>query len=192
VLKNKFSLDRWQACECLVIDEVSMMDADLFEKLDAIAKTVRDSTVPFGGTFSFFLNNRSFSGIQLVLCGDFFQLPAVKAIGGLCFQSKVWTQCFRPENVFELTTIYRQQDPCFTDFLNHVRIATFSTISHSALNLLSALKRDLCIHTGILPTKLYCFNKDVDAENTNRLLQLKKPLMTFTAVDSGIPRLLER
>lgn len=48
----------------LIIDEVSMIDAALFEKLNAIAQFVRGSDLPFGG-------------IQLIACGDFFQLPPV-------------------------------------------------------------------------------------------------------------------
>ena len=48
----------------LIIDEVSMVDAELFEKIEYIAREVRKNPYPFGG-------------IQLVCCGDFFQLPPV-------------------------------------------------------------------------------------------------------------------
>lgn len=49
----------------LIIDEVSMIDAELFDKLDYIARVVRGRNCPFGG-------------VQLVCCGDFFQVPAKK------------------------------------------------------------------------------------------------------------------
>ena len=58
----------WRRCGCLIIDEVSMIDADFFDKLEGVARAVRKSRKPFGG-------------IQLVLCGDFCQLPPVSKEG---------------------------------------------------------------------------------------------------------------
>lgn len=54
----------WRRCRCLVIDEISMVDAELFDKLEGVARAVRRSREAFGG-------------IQLVVCGDFLQLPPV-------------------------------------------------------------------------------------------------------------------
>lgn len=54
----------WKKIDLLVIDEVSMLDPDFFEVVDAVAKAVRNNTLPFGG-------------VQLLLSGDFFQLPPV-------------------------------------------------------------------------------------------------------------------
>ncbi len=51
----------WQRCKVLIIDEVSMIDGELFDKLDYIARIVRGKNKPFGG-------------IQLVCSGDFFQV----------------------------------------------------------------------------------------------------------------------
>ena len=69
-------LSSWRRCRCLVIDEVSMVDAELFEKLEGVARAVRRSGLPFGG-------------IQLVVCGDFLQLPPVSKESDkkqFCFQ----------------------------------------------------------------------------------------------------------
>ena len=65
----------WKKCRTLIIDEISMVDADYFDKLEAVARAVRKSSKPFGG-------------IQLVLCGDFLQLPPVSKDGNkkYCFQ----------------------------------------------------------------------------------------------------------
>lgn len=65
----------WRKCKTLIIDEISMVDADYFDKLEAVARAVRRSSKPFGG-------------IQLVLCGDFLQLPPVSKDGSkkYCFQ----------------------------------------------------------------------------------------------------------
>lgn len=67
---------QWRKCRCLVIDEISMIDAEYFDKLEAVARRVRNNRKPFGG-------------IQLVLCGDFLQLPPVTKDGEkrqYCFQ----------------------------------------------------------------------------------------------------------
>jgi len=61
VNKNKQVKLRWESVEILVIDEISMVSADLFDVLNAIGQSVRNPYLPFGG-------------IQVVLCGDFFQV----------------------------------------------------------------------------------------------------------------------
>eukprot|EP00029_Vermamoeba_vermiformis_P013062 TRINITY_DN7997_c0_g2_i1.p1 TRINITY_DN7997_c0_g2~~TRINITY_DN7997_c0_g2_i1.p1 ORF type:complete len:234 (+),score=24.65 TRINITY_DN7997_c0_g2_i1:44-745(+) len=55
----------WKRAKVLIIDEVSMIDAELFDKLDFVARVVRGQNKPFGG-------------IQLICSGDFFQLPPVR------------------------------------------------------------------------------------------------------------------
>lgn len=50
--------------QVLIVDEISMLDAPTFDMVEGIARHVRNSGEPFGG-------------LQLVLCGDFFQLPPV-------------------------------------------------------------------------------------------------------------------
>ena len=71
----------WKKCSCLVIDEISMIDAEFFDKLEAVARSVRRNRTPFGG-------------IQLVLCGDFCQLPPVSKEGErkqYCFKVHVYS-----------------------------------------------------------------------------------------------------
>ncbi len=74
---------RWKECEILVIDEISMLSAELFDKLSFIGSRVRNDARPFGG-------------LQLVLCGDFFQLPPI-GVGKnahFCFESSSWAEIF--------------------------------------------------------------------------------------------------
>lgn len=54
----------WRQCQHLIVDEISMVDGDFFQKLEAIARHVKKNDKPFGG-------------IQLILTGDFLQLPPV-------------------------------------------------------------------------------------------------------------------
>ena len=79
---RKVFAERWRGLDVLVIDEISMVEATLFEKLDALIRAVRRSSAPFGG-------------LQLILCGDFFQLPPVpqrnKEIR-FCFEADNWQE----------------------------------------------------------------------------------------------------
>lgn len=55
---------QWRRCKHLIIDEISMIDSAYFDKLEAVARAIRKKEIPFGG-------------IQLILSGDFLQLPPV-------------------------------------------------------------------------------------------------------------------
>ena len=63
--KNRNTVKRWTATKILVIDEISMLDSDLFDKLNTVAQVVRKQL------------NKPFGGIQVVACGDFFQVRIV-------------------------------------------------------------------------------------------------------------------
>ena len=70
---------QWRRCKHLIIDEISMVDSTYFDKLEAVARAVRKKEIPFGG-------------IQLILSGDFLQLPPVTKQPGtkkFCFQVKM-------------------------------------------------------------------------------------------------------
>ena len=90
-----------------------MLDGGLFDKLEQLARKVRRSDAPFGG-------------LQLVLCGDFFQLPPVAREGfRFAFEAECWARCV-PQLV-ELTTVFRQSDPAFVAALNEVRLGRCSS-----------------------------------------------------------------
>ena len=75
ISRNKRVCDRWKKTKCLIVDEISMLDGDLFDKLEAVAREIRKDDRPFGG-------------IQLLLVGDFLQLPPIKKNGQVkfCFE----------------------------------------------------------------------------------------------------------
>lgn len=90
---------RWMRTKVLIIDEISMVDGDLFDKLEGIARIIRNSGRPFGG-------------IQLVVTGDFFQLPPVPDYGRIAkfaFDAATWETSL--EHTIGLTQIFRQKDP---------------------------------------------------------------------------------
>ena len=82
VMASSTAMGRWRDARALVIDEVSMLDGALFTALDQVGRAARgDSRAAFGG-------------VQLVLCGDFFQLPPVSlGWAGFAFQSPAWAAC---------------------------------------------------------------------------------------------------
>eukprot|EP01132_Coremiostelium_polycephalum_P005078 gene5078-6321_t len=165
ILQSKKSCQKWLEAKVLIIDEVSMIDAELFEKLDSIGKLVRGNNLPFGG-------------IQLVLLGDFFQLPPV--YGNYAFESRAWKKCI--DLSLELTTVMRQKDETFIKILNGIRVGL---VSEDTVNILDKCSKPLDITNGILPTKLYATNAHVDDENNLELQSLKGEATEFIAVDSG-------
>lgn len=109
-------LRTWRKCKHLIIDEVSMIDGEYFQKIEEVSRRIRNNQKPFGG-------------IQLILCGDFFQLPPVtkfrsdKQKQKFCFQTHAWRDC--GFSTFELKKIHRQNDEFFISILNNIRIGKF-------------------------------------------------------------------
>ena len=164
---------RWAACEVLVIDEISMLDSTLFDKLDFIAR----------GCKSFDRQHLPFGGIKLVLSGDFFQLPPVglgKFGSHFSFDSLAWAGA--KVTTLLLTEIVRQSDPAFMTLLNEVRVGVCS-VQTTALLAACHVSRKPVPKDGIVPTKLYCTNQDVDGENATQLAALPGTLYTLPATD---------
>ena len=161
----------WKKTDMLVVDEISMMTPELFEKLDLIGKRIRASEKPWGG-------------IQLVLCGDFFQLPPVtKGISGemlipgrFAFESPAWKKSAMLPVV--LNKIERQTDTAFQKMLNECRIGSPSAETLALLKSRQGL--DWKTHL-IRPTLLFSRNADVDAINEKNIAALKKPLHVYNA-----------
>ena len=107
-MRSQHACKRWRQCAVLVIDEISMLNAEAFDGLDLAAKGCRrDNAHPFGG-------------LQLLVAGDFYQLPPVS--GEFCFTSSAWQSLFpRGHNVHVLRHIFRQRDSSFIRLLNQVR-----------------------------------------------------------------------
>lgn len=115
IKKNPKTRGRWQRVKVLVIDEVSMVDGELFDKLEQVARALRSNGLPFGG-------------IQLVITGDFFQLPPVPERGGMAkfaFEASTWNTCL--EHTILLTHVFRQRDAKFAAMLNDMRLGILST-----------------------------------------------------------------
>ncbi|VEU22776.1 DEKNAAC103819 [Brettanomyces naardenensis] len=172
VRKSRISTDRWKTTKFLIIDEISMIDAILFSKLNEVAKMVRGIEKPFGG-------------IQLIITGDFFQLPPVSRNGtaDFCFNCDTWKECI--DETYLLTKIFRQSgDNQLIDMLNSLRLGRLSPYVKQQFK---ALERPLDYEDGILPTELYPTRDEVERANRNRLNSLAGEELTFFAKDSFGP-----
>jgi ATP-dependent DNA helicase PIF1 len=147
---------KWCDLEVLIIDEISMLPPDLFDKIENVARRIRHNDEPFGG-------------IQLILSGDFLQLPAINS-DSFCFESKSWLKCI--EQTIYLTEIMRQKDTEFQDCLNNVRVGFLPEKTRRLLN--SRVGIQLTNDFGIKPTQLYSTNYSVDRINNQELDTLAK------------------
>ncbi|WAR54464.1 hypothetical protein PtB15_4B81 [Puccinia triticina] len=171
IMKNEYARKRWNAVDVLIIDEVSMIDGDYFDKLNQLAKRVRDTTEPFGG-------------IQLILTGDFFQLPPITRPGRdakrvpYLFESESWDECVTQTIV--LKHVFRQSDQVFVDLLNEIRMGT---VSPRTSEIMASLTKPVKYEDDILPTELYPRKHDVTLANQEHLKSLRSPEVLFTAED---------
>ncbi|KAH7288289.1 hypothetical protein KP509_31G020600 [Ceratopteris richardii] len=169
IFSSKEVTRRWREAIVLVIDEISMIDGDFFDNLECVARKVRCSTECFGG-------------IQLIVAGDFFQLPPIKSCVTpkyFAFQSDCWRQCFHMQ--VELQHVFRQHDSAFVKMLNEIRKGLQTPETLEKLNM---CHRDLPDdETGVTLTKLYPLRVDVRQMNLQALQALQATILTFRAVD---------
>jgi ATP-dependent DNA helicase PIF1 len=151
-IKRRGKITIWKTLEVLIIDEVSMLSCELFEKLNVIAKTIRGCPKPFGG-------------IQLICIGDFLQLPCIN--NKFCFESNIWNIMF--PYTFYLTENHRINNKDFNACLEKVRMGVADSSVKKILNkkIVSVIEYD-----DIMPTILYTHNIDIDRENDKFLSEL--------------------
>jgi ATP-dependent DNA helicase PIF1 len=183
VNKNTGAMSRIDETDVLIIDECSMLSSDLLETLDMVVRAVRRNGECF---------DKPFGGMQVIAFGDFFQLPPVYRNDGshdrswrpFCFDSPVWSELGLSENIIELQEVQRQNHEDFIKLLNKVRNGVVEPRDIRDLN-------EKCLvgpnnplpNDGILPTRLYVLNRDVDSENSTRLWELDGEEEVFLASD---------
>ncbi|KAF8656392.1 hypothetical protein AX16_002577 [Volvariella volvacea WC 439] len=169
----KSVLKRWRSVQTLIIDEISMIDGTLFDKLEFMARELKEKDLPFGG-------------IQLVLSGDFCQLPPVSSRDSkgiqipamFAFDARTWSDCVG--DPITLNRVFRQKDQQFVDMLNSMR---FGQLTPAAINAFSKLSRKVQYDDGIEPTELFPTRKEVTNSNESRLRQLPGKPLEYQASD---------
>lgn len=174
VLKVKISNNvygtRWRKTQVLIIDEISMISADLFDKLVTIARYVRH-------------NNKGFGGLQVLICGDFLQLPPVKPrnhVGrvGRAYESEYWEECI--DEFVTLRRAYRQES---RDFYRHLLALRAGSPNEELKNFLHSLDREIPNMWEGEPVNLYSDRRSVDNYNANKLRKIDKEEIVYKAHD---------
>jgi len=152
----------------LIIDEISMLDNILFDKISDYLCYVRRSTLPFGG-------------LQLVLTGDFCQLEGVN--GDYCFKSETWSK-LNLRTVYLHKQIRQDGDLEFQNMLSKLRYGNCTTKIYKKLLTLKNTE-----FSEIQPTRLYPKNIDVDRINKQEYEKLIKSGAKVVTYNIEFPRL---
>jgi len=172
VMRNKRAKKNWKTVKILIIDEVSMMSRKIFDALDAVARAVRGVPAPFGG-------------LQVIFCGDFYQLPPVPTTnepetGDFCFESDRWSAVFRREHHIELTTIFRQTDAKYIEILSQVRTGELTAENADILRQYVKREYDAEQYNGSVLAKLYPICSRADYLNRVLFDKIEEPAVEFT------------
>jgi ATP-dependent exoDNAse (exonuclease V) alpha subunit len=172
--KTKFLL---RNIDTVVIDEISMVRADLMDAIDYVLRIARENDLPFGG-------------VQIVMFGDLYQLPPVISdpelhryfshnFGGhYFFNSDVWKEALL--EIRELTQIFRQKDDKFKNMLDKIRCGN---TSEEMLNELNQRANFPVPNEGVIT--LAPTNNSANSINSSHLSRIDKRLYTYKALIDG-------
>ncbi len=177
ILSGKFSRTRRRIrqAKILAIDEISMISAEVFEILDQVLQKVRENNQPMGG-------------IQMLLFGDFLQLPPV-SFGrefNFCFQSEVWQKLNL--QTCELSEIFRQTNQEFIKILNNLRVGNLDS---EAREILASRIKAKDENSAIKPTILTTHNAKVEKINSEELKKIPREEISYEAKYFGTPDKIE-
>lgn len=173
--ERKYLKEHLENAQVLIIDEISMLHAKQLNLVNQVLKYFKESDEAFGG-------------IQVIVAGDFFQLPPVgkndeRNRDKFCFMSDAWVEAkFR---VCYLTEQHRQGDDYLNDILNAIRAQNIQQAHIQALE--ATRQQDI----GDTFTRLYTHNMDVDTINYKHLNAIETDPHQFNAVLDGNEKLME-
>lgn len=176
ISNRKYLRAKLRLVNVLIIDEISMLHSFRLDMVDKVCKAVKQSNEPFGG-------------MQVVLCGDFFQLPPVCRNGedpSFVNTSQAW----RDMNiqVCYLNEQHRHKDGDYMQVLNEIRD---NNISEAGLQLLVSCQ-DREVEYDITATKLYTHNADVDMINNSKLAEIDEKEKVYQMTSIGNKKLIEK
>ncbi len=168
IASNEKASKRLNKVKVLVIDEISMLDGSLMDMVDRVCRVVRQKPEAFGG-------------LQVILVGDFFQLPPITRRGDMmryAFESRAWEDA-RPLICY-LTEQFRQDDEMLLNLLKSIRK---NEVEEEHFTLLS--EQTAIGFPDIEPTRLYTHNADVDIVNATKLKSLPGYVKKYQMVGHG-------
>jgi hypothetical protein len=194
IATSEYISKRVHRTRVLIIDEVSMLSANMLDMVDMVCREIKQSDEPFGG-------------IQIILVGDFFQLPPIiknpsaalgikdfkqnkllgekESLGNFAYESGAWERSRLV--VCYLTEQHRQDDSDFLSVLSGIRS---NHVSQKLLDCLSERQ----IEYDDMPeniTKLYSHNFDVDRVNNTELAKLEEETKSFYMSHEGNEKVVE-
>ena len=194
--QNERVVRRVNEARVLIIDEVSMLSGSVLTMIEAVCRTLRRKSGAFGG-------------LQVVLVGDFFQLPPVvrreefvaedphidfdsgemnsTPTSPFAYHSSAW-RALNPLICY-LSEQHRQEDPVFLEVLSAIRSGGMSPAHRVTLSTRRVESAEFIEHAGI--TKLFPHNVDVDRINDNALAKLSTTEKVFHMQDRGAPPLID-
>jgi len=173
--QKKYLKKHIEKTKVLIIDEISMLHKKQFDLVNEVLQFFRE-------------NEKAFGGIQVVLCGDFFQLPPIGSSGEtnrdkFSFMSQSWLNANL--SICYLTDQFRQTDSELNDVLNEIRKGS---VTERSIGLLQSSKE---LMDAEEPTRLYTHNMDVDRINTAHITEIKGRKKIFKAKVKGNLKLAE-
>lgn len=175
---SKQRVDLIRDADVLIIDEISMLHDFRLDLIDEVMRYIREDDAPFGGA-------------QVVLCGDFFQLPPVNRHNGQQGSFIVSSNVWREGNftVAYLEQQYRQADDQeYTDILNGIRAGVLTRGQLDALR----QRQHVAFDPWATYTRLLTTNQDVDAINYRHLEELDGETHEFEMTTSGSKQYVEQ
>lgn len=177
LLSNSRIKRNYKKTKVLIVDEISMLHAFQLDMVDQAARFILGNDKPFGG-------------IQIVLCGDFFQLPPVSTSRSgekakFSFQADIWQTA--AIHVCYLSEQHRQSDNTLLTILNDIRTGTAG--EHTKVPLRTRYKKEP--ENGAKATKLYARNINVDSINDNMLESLSGAETSYQMETQGFSALVD-
>lgn len=158
--EKKYLWNRFEKARVLIIDEISILHGYQLDMIEKVCRKFKRVGKPFGG-------------LQVILSGDFFQLPPVEKVNiyseyenSMVYASDAW-KILNPA-VCYLTEQHRQEDNTLTEILNNIRTNTIEEKHYKHLEKRIAAK----LGENEKATKLYTHNVNVDHENQTELAKI--------------------
>ncbi len=171
LLDKKYLAKRMEKVRVLIIDEVSMLHDFRLDLIEEILRAFKGNSLPFGG-------------IQVVLCGDFFQLPPVSRFGEpearFVYHSSAWHKA--KLKVCYLNEQYRHKNDKTISILNSIRANTVDADVRLELDKVHVSKKK---KIGLEPTRLFTHNADVDDINNQALAEIPGEVARFDMLSHG-------
>lgn len=196
IASNEYVSRRVKRTRVLIIDEISMLSANMLDMVDMVCREIKQNGEPFGG-------------IQIILVGDFFQLPPIikkdflekefsqkqnsliaeaKLARVFAYESGAWERarlvvCYLAEQ-------HRQDDKDFLSVLSGIRANNFSQIHRKFINARQIGQSDIPKEAMNI-TKLFSHNIDVDRVNNTELAKIEKEIKSFKMSANGNDKIVE-